>query len=349
MRILGIETSCDETSLAVLELTARSCRLVAHTVSSQVKLHAKWGGVVPELAARKHTETIIPLLHETLGQAKIKPAQIDALAVTAGPGLITALHVGVETAKALAYTWRKPLIGVNHIAAHIVSPFLTTEYWSLSSRSTTWPAVALVVSGGHTELYKLTSLTSWKLLGKTLDDAAGEAFDKVGKLLKLPYPGGPRVSKLAESGNNKAYAFPRPMLKSDDLNFSFAGLKTAVRYAIENKKLSTKQKADVCASFQQAAVEVLVAKTIRAAKKIRARTVLISGGVSANRELRKQLTAATKLLDPSIRTLYPDLKFTGDNAAMIALAGALEAKLRGLKVFGNGWKNLSAQANWELW
>lgn len=347
MRILGIETSCDETSLAVLELSGTKLRLLAHTIASQVKLHAKWGGVVPELAARRHAETLVPLLDETLRLAKATPDKLDAVAVTAGPGLVTALQVGVEGAKALAMAWHKPLIPVNHMAAHLTSPFLSPEAWDLARRPSIWPAAALVVSGGHTELYKLTSLTSWKLLGRTLDDAAGEAFDKIGKLLSLLYPGGPRVSKLAASGSNTAYNFPRPMLKSNDLNFSFAGLKTSVRYSIEGKKLNLQQRADVCASFQAAAVDVLVAKTMRAALQTKARTVLLSGGVAANQHLRQRLGA--DCLEQGLRFLPVDLRYSGDNAAMIALSGALQAKQYGLKRYHHAWKTTLARANWELW
>ncbi len=302
---------------------------------------------MPELAARRHAETIIPLLHETLARAKIKPDELDALAVTAGPGLITSLHVGVETAKALALAWNKPLVPVNHIAAHLTSPFLSAEAWKLAAKRSAWPAVALIVSGGHTELYKLASIASWKLLGRTLDDASGEAFDKVGKLLKLPYPGGPRVSRMAAQGSPEAYAFPRPMLKTNDLNFSFAGLKTSVRYAIEGKKLNRRQRADVCASFQAAAVDVLVAKTMRAAERAKARTLLLSGGVAANQHLRQRLGAACR--EQGLRFLPVDLRYSGDNAAMVAFAGALEAKRNGVAKYRHTWKTLVAKANWELW
>lgn len=356
MLILGIETSCDETSLAVLELSARQLKLRAHLIASQTKLHAKWGGVVPELAARRHTEVIIPLLHQTLRQAKAKSKNLDLIAVTQGPGLITALQVGVETAKALAFGWNKPLIGVNHIAGHLVSPFLSTTIapW-LRSSFTGWPAVALVVSGGHTELYLMKSLLNWKLLGKTLDDAAGEAFDKVAKLLGLPYPGGPAVSMLAEKGDSTAFALPRPMITSKDFNFSFAGLKTAVLYTLQKQTpyplhpTPYTLKQNICASFQAAAVDVLVSKTLRAVQAHKARSILVVGGVSANRALRQRFATATKRLRPTPYTLLPDLAFTGDNAAMIALAGGLEARERGLGPYQSGWRKLNAKANWELW
>lgn len=347
MRVLGIETSCDETSLAVLEVARAGLKLASFLVSSQVTLHARWGGVVPELAARRHAETIIPLAHETLRRAKINPRQLDGIAVTLGPGLITALQVGVETAKALSYAWGKPLVGVNHIASHLVSPFLTTPYWLLAHKKTIWPAVALVVSGGHTELYVMPSISRWQLLGKTLDDAAGEAFDKVAKMLRLPYPGGPQVAKLAQHGDPNAYNFPRPLVNRASYDFSYAGLKTAVLYALQKEKhVSPCVKANLCASFQQAAVEVLVAKTLHAAQASRARSVLVVGGVSANAHLRSVLT--NKLRGTGTRLLLPELRFTGDNAAMVALAGAVP--LPGTKKLAqNSWRKLQANANWELW
>jgi len=352
MRILSLETSCDETSIAVLQLTRDQLKLAGFTVASQTTLHAPWGGVVPELAARRHTEDIIPLLDYTLQQAKIKPEQLDLIAVTSGPGLITSLQVGVATAKALAYTWHKPVLGVNHIAGHIVSPFLSNQTWRLAHQQTTWPAIAAVVSGGHTELYLMKSLSNWKLLGRTLDDAAGEAFDKVAKMLGLPYPGGPQVSKSAEAGNPSTFALPRPMLKQAGYNFSFAGLKTAVLYALKKESRGKRNKelvANMCASFQQAAIEVLVGKTIKAAQAYRARSVILSGGVSANQALRQELRQQLKKLMPTTQLLLPELRFTGDNAAMIALAAGVQINLKPTKVALPNYQKLSAQANWELW
>lgn len=351
MRILGIETSCDETSVAVLE-TGRRLNLKGFAVSSQVKIHARWGGVVPELAARRHAETIIPLLDQTLLQAKTKPEQLDLIAVTQGPGLITALQVGVETAKALAFGWGKPLVGVNHIAGHLVSPFLSPANWPLTYKNATWPAVALVVSGGHTEIYELRSFNRWKLMGKTLDDAAGEAFDKVAKMLKLPYPGGPRVAKLAEQGSATAFKFPRPLLARAGYDFSFAGLKTAVLYAYEKAalgKYAGHLKADICASFQQAAIDALVGKTIRAAHNIKARTIIVAGGVSANTMLRRTLQERITRELPATRLLLPELRFCGDNAAMIALAGLVAAAPVPKTKLKMNWKKINANANWELW
>ena len=350
MRILGIETSCDETALAILNIDDKHLKISASNISSQTTIHQKWGGVVPELAARRHAEVIIPLLKKTLTEAKISPQNIDAIAVTLGPGLITSLQVGVETAKTLAWSLRKPLIPVNHISGHIISSFLTSGQWRGTRNKSTFPVVALVVSGGHTELYLIKNLGQQKLLGRTLDDATGEAFDKVAKMLKLPYPGGPQVAKLAACGNPTKFNFPRPMIYSNNLNFSFAGLKTAVLYTL--KKLpGTKNEelvANICASFQQAAIDVLAKKTIKAATTNKAKTILLGGGVSANKLLRSEFKKASANL-PRVKLLISPLEFTGDNAVMIAAAGYIEAKKSGLKVFKNSWSKINADANWELW
>ncbi len=353
MNILALETSCDETSAAVIDLNPKRLHLAAINISSQIKLHAPYGGVVPELAARRHAEIIVPLINQTLKQAKISPRKIDALAVTGGPGLITALQVGVATAKTLAYAWHKPLIPVNHITGHLVSPFLKPKLWSEAQSKKYWPAVALVISGGHTEIYLMPALNKWLLLGRTLDDAVGEAFDKVAKVLCLPYPGGPAVAKLATKGNPQSFALPRPMIKNQDYNFSFAGLKTAVLYALKKYSaaaINQRLKADMCASFQQAAIDVLLYKVLKAAREYKAKNIIVSGGVSANQELRHQLTSKIKQLHPTPYCLLPDLQFTGDNAAMIALAGyVITHNGQQLNKYQNTWKNLTAQANWELW
>lgn len=353
MNILALETSCDETSTAVINLNPKRLHLAAINISSQIKLHAPYGGVVPELAARRHAEVIIPLVNQTLKQAKLDPAKIDALAVTGGPGLITALQVGVATAKTLAYAWHKPLIPVNHITGHLVSPFLKTKLWSEAQSKKYWPAVALVISGGHTEIYLMSALDKWRLLGRTLDDAVGEAFDKTAKMLGLPYPGGPEVAKLAAQGDSYAFALPRPMIKNQSYNFSFSGLKTAVLYALKKHSpsaISRQLKADMCASFQQAAIDVLLHKILKAAREYKAKTIMISGGVSANQELRRQLANKINQLHPTPYCLHPDLQFTGDNAAMIALAGYVVTRNgQQLNKYQNTWKNLIAKANWELW
>lgn len=349
MRILGIETSCDETALAILNIDNKRLKIRASNVSSQTKIHKKWGGVVPELAARRHAEVIIPLLKKTLAEAKLTPQNIDAVAVTLGPGLITSLQVGVETAKTLAWSLGKPLIPVNHIAGHIVSPFLTSGEWRVARNDKAFPAVALVVSGGHTELYLIKKLGQQELLGRTLDDAVGEAFDKVAKMLKLPYPGGPQVAKLAAHGNPIKFNFPRPMINSNNLNFSFAGLKTAVLYTLKKfPSVNHKLKADICASFQQAAIDVLVKKTIKAVITNKAKTILLGGGVSANTLLRQQLKHAINKL-PDLELLISPLEYTGDNAVMIAIAGYIEGAKASLGKYKNSWRKINADANWELW
>ncbi len=350
MIILSIETSCDETAAAILKISKTQLKVLAENVSSQIILHKKWGGVVPELAARRHADVIVQIINKTISEAKIKPAQLHALAVTGGPGLVTALQVGVETAKTLSWLWKKPLINVNHLEGHLASPFLSFDAWRQLYQKKTWPTVALIVSGGHTELYLLSKSGDYKLLGRTLDDAAGEAFDKVAKMLGLGYPGGPKISQLALKGDFRAFSFPRPMIKSHNFNFSFAGLKTAVLYTL--KKLRTvnyKLKTDLCSSFQQAIVDTLITKTIKAAKEYQAQTVTLSGGVAANQLLRKSLTAAVKKFLPQSNFLVPPLKYTGDNATMIAAAGYIKAKNHRLSNYLNNWQKINANANWELW
>ena len=409
MRILGIETSCDETAIAVLEVggpTARPwARVLANIIASQVKLHAKFGGVVPHLAKREHQRNLVPVLLRALRESGIRdqgskkqkikppdskfrilnsilerepellrqvermitrmpPPDIDAIAVTIGPGLAPALWAGVNFARALAFLWRKPLIPVNHLEGHIYTNMLQNDQrdegdgnGKIVSRSHRaercigstdlinfrFPALCLIVSGGHTELVLMRRYGDYRVIGETLDDAAGEAFDKVAKMLGLGFPGGPVISRLAETGNAAAFKFPRPMLHSNDLNFSFSGLKTAVLYTIRDMgKISAKTTRDIAASFEQAAVDVLVAKTVRAARTYRVKTVLIGGGVAANRKLRAELGVALRKSLPSTQYLVPSTSLTGDNALMIALAGW----------FGRGkrqsWEKLSANANLRL-
>ncbi len=352
MIILGIETSCDETAAAVLKINHSDLIILAENVSSQIALHKKWGGVVPELAARRHVDIILPLINQTLTGAKIKPQELDALAVTGGPGLIIALQVGVETAKTLSWLWQKPLINVNHLEGHLSSPFLNQNSWSLINKKNTWPALALIVSGGHTELHLLKGLGQYQMIGRTLDDAAGEAFDKVAKMLNLGYPGGPKVSRLALEGNTAAFSFPRPMINKPDFNFSFAGLKTAVLYTLKKYKPSAIDhllKANICASFQQAVVDTLVNKTIKAAKKYKTYTISLSGGVAANQLLRLSLTNAVNKFLSHSRCLVSPLKYAGDNATMIALAGYIKVRSKKLSNHLNNWQKINANANWELW
>lgn len=329
--LLAIETSCDETGLAVVQKDHGEIKVLSQVVASQVDIHAETGGVVPEVAAREHTKVLRPLLKKVLREANLSPSSegelegVDAIAVTVGPGLIPALAVGVQAARTLAYAWHKPIIPVHHIEGHLYSallqPLQPTTY-SLPPNS--FPALALIVSGGHTMLIEMRDHLQYKVLGETRDDAAGEAFDKVARLLNLPYPGGPAISQLAERGNPEAFNFPRPMIHSRDLDFSFSGLKTAVYYALRNSSLDKGRPGgisseDVAASFQQAVVDTLVAKTLQAFEKIQPRVVLLAGGVAANTLLRRQLQTAIKSHGGRLRVA--PLSLCGDNAVMIGLAG----------------------------
>lgn len=311
-RILAIESSCDETAAAVVE--GLPPRVISSVISSQIDLHKAYGGVYPEVASRAHTERILPVIEEALSKARTTMAKIDAIAVTYGPGLIGALLIGVNTAKALSYSLGKPLIPVNHLEGHIFANFIEHP-------NAPFPIVALTVAGGHTTLALLHDTKRIKVLGQTLDDAAGEAFDKVAKLLCLTYPGGPEIERLAKRGNPDAFRFPRPMIDDASLDFSFAGLKTAVLYQVrELKRIDTKTKTDLCASFQQAALEVLVRKTIRAAKKHQARSLFLGGGVSANQKLRSMMRKAVAQDLPDAFLSVPPLALVTDNAAMIGVA-----------------------------
>lgn len=298
MRILGIETSCDETAAAVVEYKNRKFKVLSNIVASQIKIHQKMGGVVPEVAAREHVNSILPVIDKALG------GKIDRIAVTVGPGLITSLLVGLETARTLAYLWQKPIVQINHLEAHIAAVYLL-------NRTIRYPALALLVSGGHTELILIKN-KKYKLIGSTRDDAAGECFDKCGRILGLLYPGGPAVAKLAAQGRNKI-AFPRPMINSPDFDFSFSGLKTHLlyHYAKLKKRYSL---ADICASLQEAIVDVLLAKSKKAAEKYQPETVILCGGVAANQRLRKKFQKNFK------NFLVPKIEYCTDNAAMVAAA-----------------------------
>ncbi len=317
INILGIETSCDETAAAVV---ADGRVVKSSVIASQTKLHEKYGGVVPEIASRAHIEKIYPVIAETIQQANITKDDIDAIAVANQPGLTVALVVGVTAAKTLAFTWEKPLIAINHLHAHLQSAIVADEDLQL-------PAVALIVSGGHTCLYDYRSPLEPILLGCTIDDAAGEAFDKVATILKLPYPGGPSIEKAAKKGNPNAIKFPRSMLGKDSLDFSFSGIKTAVLYYCrgqdmkgENKvdSMSAKEIGDIAASFQAAVVDVLVRKTQRAAERISAETVLLGGGVAANNELRRRLQQMCDLTVPVKKLFVAPKQYCTDNAVMVA-------------------------------
>lgn len=313
MLILGVESSCDETGIALYDSEAG---LVAHALHSQVAMHAEYGGVVPELASRDHIRRVVPLLRETLARGGKTLADIDAVAYTRGPGLSGALLVGCAFAEALALAIDKPTLPVHHLEGHLLSPLL-------SRTPPTFPFVALLVSGGHTQLMKVTGVGEYELLGETLDDAAGEAFDKSAKLLGLPYPGGALLSKLAESGDPAAYTLPRPMLHSGDLDFSFSGLKTAVLTLVREQPQPLDERfcANAARAFQEAIVEVLVKKSLKAMKQTGLKQLVVAGGVGANKQLRATLDDEARR--KRFRVYYPELEFCTDNGAMIALAGCL--------------------------
>jgi len=317
INILGIETSCDETAAAVV---ADGKVIKSSVVASQARLHEKYGGVVPEIASRAHIEKIYPVIKEAMEQANVAKDDIDAIAVANQPGLTIALVVGVTAAKTLSFAWDKPLIAINHLHAHLQSAMMSEESIEL-------PAAALIVSGGHTSLYDYHSPLEPELLGSTIDDAAGEAFDKVATILKLPYPGGPSIEKAATDGNPDAIKFPRSMLGRDSLDFSFSGIKTAVLYYCRGQDMKGKNKvdsmsrqeiADIAASFQAAVVDVLVKKTQRAAKKIGAKTILLGGGVAANSSLRAALQEMCDSSAPPIKLLIAPKQYCTDNAVMVA-------------------------------
>lgn len=341
MNILGIETSCDDTCAALVKVLRGKCEIVSNASATQINLHKKYGGVVPELAARTHIESIIHVIKKATGNKKI-----DAIAITSGPGLITSLHVGVETAKALSFAWNIPIIKVNHIEGHIYSVLLKEKNIKSNRQKIKFPAIALIVSGGHTELILIEGYGNYKLIGRTRDDASGEAFDKSAKMLGLPYPGGPQISKLGEKGNPSAFDIPRPMITSDNCDFSFSGMKNAIRLLVEeiktsNKRISKKTMQDLCASIEQAIVDVLVEKSQKAIKKYKTKTFILGGGVSANKKLR---LAFEKSIPKKIQFLYPDTKFCMDNAPMIAIAGYFKFKKTGFTKYNK----LKADANWEI-
>jgi len=342
MKILAIESSCDETAASLLEISETGSRsLITNIVSSQMAIHAQYGGVVPEVAARNHVQNILPVIEQALGDALP-----DCIAVTAGPGLITSLLVGVEVARTLSYLWDIPLVAVNHLEGHIYANLL-------ESGPIEFPALVLIVSGGHTELVFMSREGQYELVGQTVDDAAGEAFDKVAKMLDLGYPGGPTVGKRALEGNPKAFHFPRPMLDHPGNDFSFSGLKTSVRYANRDWELAHPDASsevrvlmvnDVCASFQAAAVEVLVKKTLRAARHHGVKTLLFGGGVMANHALRAELSDEISKAMPEVRFHLPSLAVCTDNAAMIASAAYIHA----VRQQFTSWDEIDVRANWNF-
>ncbi len=352
MLILGIETSCDETAASLVEIRSGKIKVLSNVVSSQIKLHAKYGGVVPSLAAREHVKNLKSVLELATKNVGLK--KVDLIAVTAGPGLISSLLVGTAFAKTLAWKLNKPVVGVNHIEGHICSNFLPKigETYTLHPKPyTLYPALCLVVSGGHTQLILMRGFGKYKTVGETLDDAAGEAFDKIARILKLGYPGGPAISVAAEkleTGNWKLETkLPRPMINSKNFDFSFSGLKTAVLYLDRDlKKKSGKNKLPkelislIAAEAQQAIVDVLVSKTIKAAQKYGAKSIMLSGGVSANKLLRSELQKNAEQRE--VKYFQPSPEYTTDNAAMIALASYFNHRSK------DNWKKVKTDANWEL-
>jgi N6-L-threonylcarbamoyladenine synthase len=315
MIILALETSCDETSAAVV----RDGRILSNLIASQVSLHAEYGGVVPELAAREHLRNLIPVARAALQAARIRPEQLDAVAATQGPGLPTALLVGFKAAQAVAFALQKPFLGIHHHEAHLYSPWISGQP-PVADFSGFQPNVSLIVSGGHTLLVRVEAELKHSVLGSTMDDAAGECFDKAGKLMGLPYPAGPEIDRLAEHGNPKAFDFPRPLLTDAGDDFSFSGLKTSVRYFLRDHPdvlNDAQQVRDLCASIQAAIVEVLVVKTLRAAKRSGVRCVTASGGVTCNRALRRELARACAGAGLALRLAEKEL--CTDNAAMIGI------------------------------
>jgi N6-L-threonylcarbamoyladenine synthase len=331
MRVIGIESSCDETAVAVYDA---DLGLLSHRLYSQIAMHQAYGGVVPELASRDHVRRLLPLVREALADAKSDRESIDGVAYTAGPGLIGALLVGAGFAASLAYAWGKPAVGIHHLEGHLLAPLLEPN-------PPGFPFLALLVSGGHTQLVDVAGLGEYRILGETLDDAAGEAFDKTAKLLGLPYPGGAALAKLAETGRADRFVFPRPMLDRPGLDFSFSGLKTAALVALRSRVLDDAIRADVARGFQEAVVETLAEKCRRALEFTGHRRLVIAGGVGANRRLRERLGDVVRGVGAELH--FPRTEFCTDNGAMIALAGCMRLSA-GLYRGGT----IDARANWEL-
>jgi N6-L-threonylcarbamoyladenine synthase len=340
MNVLGIESSCDETGVALVDASGSATpRLRAQALHSQVEMHQAYGGVVPELASRDHIRRVLPLTREVMAAAGATLADIDVIAYTRGPGLAGALLVGAGVACSLAAALGKPALGVHHLEGHLLSPFLSAD-------PPAFPFVALLVSGGHTQLMRVDGVGRYALLGETIDDAAGEAFDKSAKLLGLGYPGGPALARLAEFGDADAYALPRPLLHSGNLDFSFAGLKTAVRTQVQKlaANVCEQDKADIAASTQAAIVEVLVRKSMRALEATGLERLVVAGGVGANARLREELGRASK--KRQARVHYPELALCTDNGAMIALAAAMRLQ-QGDAVLQTGY-GFEVRPRWPL-
>jgi N6-L-threonylcarbamoyladenine synthase len=331
MRVLGVETSCDETAVAVYD---DGLGLLSHRLYSQIAMHQAYGGVVPELASRDHVRRLLPLVEEALADAGTGPKSLGGVAYTAGPGLIGALLVGAAFARSLAYAWDLPAVGVHHLEGHLLAA-------RLEDRRPEFPFLALIVSGGHTQLVDVAGLGRYRILGESLDDAAGEAFDKTAKLLGLPYPGGAALARLAEAGRPGRYVFPRPMLDRPGLAFSFSGLKTAALVALRGRELDAAARADVARGFEEAVVDTLAEKCRRALQVSGQRRLVIAGGVGANERLRARLLDVARASGAEL--YFPRSEFCTDNGAMIALAGCLRLQAGARQGLGVG-----ARAKWEL-
>ncbi len=364
MLILGIESSCDETAASLLRVKPSkrgiTLKILSNIVWSQTSIHRQYGGIVPEVAARAHIGKILPVIKEAL--EPLSNLKIDLIAVTNGPGLVTSLLVGVEVAKTLSYARRIPLLPINHLSGHIYANFIDKSPISPSHLQNIFPAICLIVSGGHTELGLMKKPGQYKKIGQTRDDAAGECFDKTAKLLDIGYPGGPIIARYAAKSDRKAeirnFELPRPMLKSKDFDFSFSGLKTAVLYLVKRQKLSqkigkekTKFIRAVCAETQQAIIDVLIAKTIRAARQFKVKSIILGGGVVANSQLRKQLEINVYNLPFQINLLIPPKNLCTDNAAMIAAAGYFKyqnLKTKEINNLTNNWRKIKVKPNLEI-
>jgi N6-L-threonylcarbamoyladenine synthase len=330
-RVLALESSCDESAVAILDSQQG---LLAHELFSQIELHRVYGGVVPELASRDHVRKLLPLVQSVLKRAGTDPRDLDGVAYTAGPGLIGALLTGAALARSLAYAWKLPAVAVHHLEGHLLAPLLEAD-------PPPFPHVALLVSGGHTMLIEVQKIGQYQVLGESRDDAAGEAFDKTAKLLGLPYPGGPELARLADGAAGSTFTFPRPMLDRPGLEFSFSGLKTAVLHAVRAHEMTSSLKADVAHGVQEAIVETLVAKALRALEQTGLDTLVVSGGVSANKHLRSRM--AQTVGQRGGRVYYPRIEFCTDNAAMIAVAG-----LARLSAGQHDGLAINARAQWNL-
>ena len=335
LRVLGIETSCDETGIAVY---SRAHGLRAHRLHSQIALHARYGGVVPELASRDHIRHIVPLIRQTLADAGLTRDDIDVVAYTEGPGLAGALLVGAAVARAFAYARGIPALGLHHLEAHLLSAMMVAP-------APRFPFIALLVSGGHSQLMRVDGIGDYTLIGETLDDAAGEAFDKTAKLLGLGYPGGPELAKLADRGAPGRFRLPRPMLNSGNLDMSFSGLKTAVLTQLQSCTLSDRDRSDLAAEFQEAVTEVLVAKAIGATRETNLKQLVVAGGVGANRRLQERLRSQAHA--EGVTVFRPPLEFCTDNGAMVAFAGALRVAA-GLWSADPNVASFSVKPRWEL-